>query len=313
MRGTYAIVPGRLKPDGVAPAGPRNPAGAVPLYGPIMRSRRGEGARAWSATASVLLVCLGASPAAAKSISITMTPVVELRDGSLVVNLTVGNVGDEAAQSVTPTLRFGDREARGKGTERLAPQGTLSEALSLPVGELGPGRWPYQVTVDYTDANQYPFQALNVHTVAVGNPPPARVMVPSVTGTPVSASGSGTLAVKVKNLTGANRTAAVGVLVPAGIEVTKVPAEVALAAWEEKTISASITNRTSLAGSRLPVFVTVQYDDGSTHQAVVTQGLVEIVAAQSFFARQRLLLGVGALLLIVGWGGFLVARLAGRR
>jgi hypothetical protein len=259
----------------------------------------------------VLAACLTPLPAAARNISITMSPTAELRDGKLTVRLTVGNVGDETAQTVVPALYFGDAEVRGKGVQSLAPQTTHEEALTLPVGELGTGRWPYRVTVDYTDANQYPFQALHVLAVQVGSPAPARVMVPKIAGGPVSSSG--TLEVHVKNLTDASRTAAMKVLVPAGIEAPKEVSEVTLAAWEEKKLSVPLVNRSALAGSRLPVFVTVQYDDAGTHHAVVAQNVIEVVAPQSFFARQRLLLGVGAGLLIVGWGGFVIARLLRRR
>ena len=48
-----------------------------------------------------------------------------------------------------------------------------------------------------------------------------------------------------------------------------------------------ITNRTALVGSRYPVFVSAQYDDGPVHQAVVAQGIVSVVGTESFFTRYR--------------------------
>jgi hypothetical protein len=102
-------------------------------------------------------------------------------------------------------------------------------------------------------------------------------------------------------------------VVPDSLEITqKIPA-VSLSGWEEKTISTQVVNRTALAGSRLPVFVIVEYDDGPTHQAVVSQGLIEIVPMGSFFARQRILLWVVALILLLGWGGFILGRVLRRR
>jgi hypothetical protein len=257
-----------------------------------------------------LAAVLAAGPVAAKSISITMTPVAELSDSGLNVRLTVGNVGDEAAQSVATALYFGDHDVRGKGAPSLAPQATLLETLSLPTGELKTGRWPYRVTVDYTDANQYPFQALHVLVVTKGSPPPSKVTVPVVSGGTIATSGS--LTFTVKNMADVERTAAVQVVVPEGLEVTRPVAPVTLTKWEEKSLSVPIANRTALAGSRLPVFVSVQYDDGDTHQATVAQGILEIVPAQSFFAQRSLFLVVGAAILILAWGGFLVARLMRR-
>src|SRR5207253_1711564 len=98
--------------------------------------------------------------------SISISPVVELRDGALAARVQVTNSGDEAAHTVAPILRFGDKEVRGPAHDQLAPNQTMTAELSLPVGELGPGRWPYRLAVDYADANQYPFQALHVSWIA---------------------------------------------------------------------------------------------------------------------------------------------------
>jgi len=260
---------------------------------------------------SLLVVAiLAASPAAAKNISIQMTPVPELRDGSFNVALTVTNLGDEAAQSVVPTLRFRDKDVRGKGKASLGPNETISETLSVPAGDVGTGRWPYRLTVDYTDANQYPFQALHVPTLTVGNPPPVRVAVREAKATPVGATG--TLSVTLKNLEGTERTVAFQPLVPEGLEAGRIAPEVKLAPWEEKAVTVPITNRTALAGSRLPVFLTVQYDDGGVHQGVVAQTVVEVVPQQSFFARQREVLWAGVAVLLLAWGGYVLTRMMRR-
>ena len=267
--------------------------------------------RHFGPVAALLALCLTTAPAAAKTISITITPSAEIRSGALTVRLSISNLGDEAAHSVTPTLHFRDREARGKGTPSLAPNASLQETLTLPAADLTSGRWPYRVSVDYTDANQYPFQALQVLALAVGNPPPAKVAASETKSTTIATSGS--LSVKLKNLAGVSRTAVVAVVVPDSLEITqKIPA-VSLSGWEEKMISTQVVNRTALAGSRLPVFVIVEYDDGPTHQAVVSQGRIEIVPMGSFFARQRILLWVVALILLLGWGGFILGQVLRRR
>ena len=119
------------------------------------------------------------------------------------MDVKVGNSGDEAALSVTPVLRFGDKEVRGKGKPSLGPNASFDEALTIPSGTLGEGRWPYRLAVDYTDQNQYPFQALQTQTAIIGNPPPAKVAVPAIKSEEIA--GSGTLAVTVKNLTRRHR------------------------------------------------------------------------------------------------------------
>ena len=252
--------------------------------------------------ACAVLVFGHALPAGAKNISISMTPRPALRDGVLTVQLTVRNLGDEAAQSVVPTLYFGAEHARGKGTPALPPQGTFEETLTLPAADVGSGRWPYRVTIDYTDAHQYPFQALHVLLITVGSPPSPKlaVSVPKI----ASIATSGLVQIRLKNLAPVPRAAAVRVLVPEGLEMKKPTADVQLAGSEEQTIALPVINGTALAGSGLPVFVTAQYDDEGTHHAVVSQGLVEIVSTQSVLERRRYeFYGAAAVLMIV-WAGY---------
>jgi hypothetical protein len=177
----------------------------------------------------LLLASLGlAGPAAAGTTSISISQVARVEGGNLVVDLEVGNLGDEAALSVTPTLRFGDRELRGVGKASLAPNTSFDETLSLPVGTLGEGRWPFHLVVNYTDLNQYPFATLQAQILVVGNPPHAKVLVPAIQGGNIS--GTGTLELNVKNLTPDSRTVRIHVLVPEGIEATGGSRELSLEA-----------------------------------------------------------------------------------
>jgi hypothetical protein len=255
--------------------------------------------------APALALCLPRL-AAAGSISISIQPVVELREGALSAQVKVSNVGDEPAQSVAAVLVFGEHKARGEIHPSLAVGGSMDAALSLPVGDLGTGRWPYQVAVDYTDANQYPFQAIHLGLVTVGSPPPAKVAVSELMVDPLSSSGK--LRIRLKNLAGVVRQASLTVVAPEGIEATAPALDVKLAAWEERTVSVPIVNRTALVGSRYPVFVEVQYDDDGVHQAVVGQGMVAIEAAHSFFEVRRTWFWIVAGVLVALWLGFLVWR-----
>src|SRR5205814_5438589 len=136
------------------------------------------------------------------------------------LRVKIGNAGDEAAQSVTPVLHFGEKETRGQTKQSLGPNESFDQSLSLPIGDLKPGRWPFRLTVDYTDANQYPFQALQVNAVLVGRPPLPKMSVPEVKAGSLATTGA--VRVRLKNLAGVARTATVSVLVPEGLEVPEV-------------------------------------------------------------------------------------------
>lgn len=255
---------------------------------------------------ALLTTGLFAVQATAGTISMNISQNAELRDGSLVVTVNVSNSGDEAALNVTPVLRFRESEIRGKGQPTLEPKGAFEEELRLPAGDLGPGRWPYRLAVDYTDGNQYPFQALQSQIVVLGNPPPAKVAVPAVTAEPIA--GTGDLTVTLKNLTDAEQKATVSVLVPDGLEAEAKSMDAVLPAWAEEQMDVGITNRAALAGSRYPVFVAVEYDDAGTHQTVVARGMVEIVGSDSFLDRNARYLWMAAIGLVVLWLGFVAVR-----
>ncbi|HLY37191.1 MAG TPA: hypothetical protein VKU61_04105 [Candidatus Binatia bacterium] len=249
--------------------------------------------------------------AAAGSISISISPTVDLRDGNLAASVQVANSGDEAAHAVTPSIHFRNQDARATPREALAPKDSMTSQLTLPVGDLGNGRWPYRVAVDYADGNAYPFQALHVGMISNGTAPPAKVSVIAVDAEPVA--GTGRLDVRLKNLAGTTRDMTVGVVLPEGVEVSEPSRRVSLDAWGEAKVSTSLVNRTALAGSRYPIFVTVEYDDDGVHQAALGHGVIEVSNPRSFFQANRSLLWVGAAVLVAGWVVLLGWQLASGR
>src|SRR5439155_1667343 len=139
-------------------------------------------------------------------------------------------------------------ERRATPQQSPGPNESFDQSLGLRIGDLTPGRWPFQLRVDYTDANQYPFQALQVNADLVGQPPPAKMTVPLVKPDPLATTSP--LHVRLKNLTGTARTVAVSVLVPEGLDVAEPIQPVALAGWEDKPVTAQLVNRSALPGSK---------------------------------------------------------------
>jgi hypothetical protein len=253
------------------------------------------------------IVLLATTGADARTISISIGQRAELRDGMLVVKLNVSNGGDEAAKSVTAKLRVGDDEVRGKLHDELGPSATFEEELSIRTGQLGVGRWPFQIAVDYADANQYPFQALHMTTIVVGQPPIAKVSLPEIAAAGGIAE-QGTITVKFKNLAGAARELSYRLAAPEGLEAKEPTGRVSLAGWGDASESVAIINRTALAGSRYPVFVAVEYDEDGVHHAVVQQGMVEIVPPRDFWKENQRALLIGAGVLVAVWLVFVLMR-----
>ena len=209
----------------------------------------------------LLIVCAAvalAGTAAAGTISITISQAARIHGDTLNVDVTVGNTGDEAAHSVTPVLRFGDKEVRGKGKTTLEPKPRRRDA-HLAGGALGRagGRtvWPSTTPTRTSTRSRRSSAAITA---------PRR---PPRSPCPRSRSedlGHGTLAVTVKNLTAdrARRTSRCSC--PTGSR-RRPGARGQLDGWQEESVKVALTNRTALAGSRYPVFVTAEYDDGAVH------------------------------------------------
>ena len=261
---------------------------------------------AWVAamTRTVLLswgMLVIAAVAHAGNISITTQQNAHLDGNTLHVEITIGNTGDEAAHAVTPLVRFGDKEARGQRVDTLTPNASVKDMLSLDVGRLTEGTWAYMVAVDYTDANQYPFQAVQGGRLAVGNPPPAKISIASMKAGKLAKTT--TLAVSMKNLEGLPRTVAIRLMPPDGIEASPATKDLTFEGWQEQSFDVTLTNRTALPGSRYPVFASAQYDAGGVHFSVLGQGIVEIVPSETLIDRFGGSLWIGA----VGLGVLFVA------
>jgi hypothetical protein len=257
----------------------------------------------------LLLASLVASQAWAGTIAIQLTHRAELQEGELRAALTISNGGDEAARGVTPVLRFRDAESRAPTQESLPPGEPFEAPLAVPAGELGEGRWPYAILVDYADANLYPFQAVSVGMLEVGSPPLPKVSLTAPA--PATLADEARLAVKLKNLSESPQEVRLAVVGPEAIETTA-PAEAAvLTGWEEREVPLRLVNRAALPGSVYPLFVTAEWQDGEVHQAVVVQASVEILAGDTSTGGPGPGLWIVGAVLVLG-AGFLLLRLRGR-
>ena len=251
-------------------------------------------------TLAFALAWLVASAASAGTISISVSHRAELKDGALRAALTISNAGDEAAHAVTPVLRFRGAEVRGATQEKLPPKEPAETSLTLPAGSLADGHWPYQIVVEYADANLYPFQALSVGMLAVGNAALPKVAIPALPSAVLA--GQTDLPVLVKNLSETERHVTLKVIAPEAIEQKHGGEETVLAPYAELSVPVGLTNRAALPGSRYPLFVTVEYEDGPVHQTVVAQTTVEIREAGSMPGSGGRSLWVAAVVVALGVG-----------
>jgi hypothetical protein len=259
-----------------------------------------RGGAAWLAVLVWISVLVSARPGAAGNISLDLSAQALVDGGALKIQLNVRNSGDEAAHAVEPRLFFQNEMVAGRRRPSLGPGEAMAVELSAPAAGIGAGRWIYRIMVGYTDANEYPFHALHVATVDVGDVlQRQRVVLEQVVMEPVAAEG--TLNAALKNLTGETRRIQVAVYLPEGIHTAGPPPVVELAPWEARSVSVSVVNRTARPGSRYAIFVAAEYEDGATHQVALVPTVLEVVVQQAVLERWRTTLFAGAGGLIVLW------------
>jgi hypothetical protein len=230
-------------------------------------------------------------PVSAGTITITTEVSVAVKDRALAITLKITNSGNEEAKTIAPEVRLGDRSASAPSAASLPPGPPFVTTVEMPWDTTASGQWPVVTAVDYTDTNGYPFQAMQVALVAVGTASPSLVAVVDVTASSVATEG--TVHARLKSLSEVPRQATVRFLVPRGLEVVDATRALPMAAWSDAQVEAKIVNRSAMAGSRIPVFVTVEYDDAAGHHTSFAHDLAQVKTAES--AR--------------GWYAFMIAAL----
>jgi hypothetical protein len=259
------------------------------------------------ALSAVLPLCgvvAAATPTFAGTISLSTEVTTTLKPGAVTVAVKVTNSGDEAAQTVVPTLRFAGKDTRLPGIASLPPRQTMDASVELPFAQATPGQWPLVTTVDYADNNGYPFQALQVSLVSSPGALPALIAIVGMDAEPVHTTGR--IRVRLKSLSDGAQSVRPQMYLPRGLELAAPVEPLSLSPWAEAELSAGILNRAALAGSRYPAFLTVEYDDAAGHHAAIGHSVLEIRAPRASTARYA---WIAAAALVLAW----LALLAWRR
>jgi hypothetical protein len=231
-------------------------------------------ARRAAAAAVIVWASPLCSPAAAKTIGISMELSATPHGDRLSVVLKVTNSGDESAKSVVPNVHFRGHEVRAPVRPSLGPGERIETSLDLPWERATPGQWPLTIRVDYQDANGHPFQAHHVAVISSPDATPGLIPVIDVAAEPIAFSG--TVRARLKSLSDAAHRSQVQFFVPRGLEVDPALRTLTVEPWADVEVRADIVNRGALPGSRYPVYVAVEYDDPGGHHAAVAHTMVEV-------------------------------------
>jgi hypothetical protein len=249
------------------------------------------------------MLVTGRSPADAADVALELTTQARFEAGRLTVHLSVRNRGGEAAISLGSTLHFRAGSTPGGERVRLGPGETWAESLTMPTGDLGPGRWVYVVALRYARGDGHPLEALRVGTVTSGEPGASEIDITEVVAAPFTWRGG--LGVTVRNRGAGPRRVTVTAHLPRGIEPGS-PGGAATAAVDlegggQRRVTIPLANRFQVPGMQGYVPVSVEYDAGGVHHAVVAETVVTTAQPLSILTRRRTSLWAIAAVGVVTW------------
>lgn len=190
----------------------------------------------------------------------------ELRGETIVVPLTIRNGTGEPIKQVTPGIRFIRWMSWAAVHPELAAGAELDVNVVSATGDLGIGRWPYCLFVDYATASGRRVQMLDQATFVLGDPPPATVTL--TVDAPAPLAESGVLRVHLDNTGAERRTVNVTACMPRGFKVPEGVAPVELPAGDEALVELQLRSQARHPGS-YEIFVAAEYEEGPVHQAVI--------------------------------------------
>jgi hypothetical protein len=198
-------------------------------------------------------------------------------DGDILKSLIkVVNKGDESAYNVQAEIRVGGKKvlAEKKPELMVDQEYTAMREFKLKVDK--PGDYPLVVVMHYTDANQYPFSALNVQTFSYQKAAPPSEVFGSMDS--VSFFKEGKLKLTLKNSGDTAQKVMTYLVVPRELSVDKNLVETIIPAKGKKQLVFELENFSALSGSNYQVFAVTEYNDkDGYHQTNIRPGMIKIV------------------------------------
>ncbi len=238
-----------------------------------------------------------AAPSFAGILKIQTQTTVQTTDRRLKITVALANEGTATAYNLQVHLTVLGTVLDSILKPQLDPGGSGIFNFEKSAEGIKTGRYPLTVSVDFHDANQYPFSALSGMTFSVGpnvNPELA------VLGKNVAMGKRGALSLDIKNM-GANEKKILATLtLPRELSTPTPQTRFHMVPRSEKNLDFEIRNFSALPGADYPVFCYFEYDEANVHHTAVGMAVIKIIEPENLFRQYRWLWMVLAAFLIIG-------------
>jgi hypothetical protein len=258
----------------------------------------------------IFLLALSPTPVKASFITLEThaNPTYDGKRFKMAVDVT--NKGDESAYNVQISADINGQMSTTPAKDNLQVKEKHSVEVATDMTLTKAGRYPVIVTVDYTDANQYPFSAISITHFVYRENLPSQVF-----GTlqNIEISTTGSLTLSLKNLDEKEKNVTVRLVLPKELSSPSLLRTIPLKAKSEEKVSFDVKNFSALPGSTYSIFAIMGYDAGDLHYSASVGGNIKVMQDQGFVkSNQRLLIGLaivfGAVFVYFNLRAFLTRR-----
>ncbi|MDZ7695544.1 MAG: CARDB domain-containing protein [Deltaproteobacteria bacterium] len=238
----------------------------------------------WPILMCALLLTYTNTSSAAGILKIETKTTVQVKGGILRIRVVFTNKGSAPAYQLQVHVNVSGVEVHAPIVPQLEPGESNAVSFQRDVADLRKGRYPLVVTVDFHDANQYPFSAISGMTFFKETDVNAELIAESEE---ITVQDEGTLRFNIKNLSEAPREIEANLFVPKEFSASEVKQTISVDARSEKRLNFDIKNFSALPGATYPVFCFFEYDTQSAHHTALTRSVVAIEKDENMFRRFR--------------------------
>jgi hypothetical protein len=237
-----------------------------------------------------------ATPSFAGVLKIKTQTTVQTTGDQLHITVNLTNEGTAIAYNLQVHLELLGETLDSKLRPQLDPAGSNNFVFAKSVEGIKAGRYPLTVSVDFHDANQYPFSALSGMTFSAGPDVNSDL---AVIGKNIAMGKGGELPLNIKNM-GADKKKILATLVlPRELSTPTPQIGFLLEARSQKDLNFEIRNFSALPGADYPVFCYFEYDSENIHHTAVCTAIIKIVEPENLFRQYRWLwIGIAGILIL---------------
>lgn len=211
----------------------------------------------------------------------TKTTIIENR---LKVEIVVSNRGDEAAFNVVASVDLDGERKVSEIKMKLGVNESFPVEFSYDLKLEMAGRYPLVVTIDYADANMYPFSAISLALFSY-----KEVVSPNILCKVdnIEITRKGKMNLTIKNLDKNKKDVRVRLALSKELTITNPIQKVVLSPNSEAEVRFDVVNFSALEGSNYPGLAILEYDENERHFSYVSRGLVKIVPEKKFVVKYK--------------------------